>query len=94
MRTSFRCTLKSVAIAIAVSVSASTCLASAPSGHAQTVHCFGDVTINHDGSVDIQSGMVRVANDQEFEIRADRIVVRQNGAIVVFGKGSFTLVGR
>jgi hypothetical protein len=88
MRTSFRCALQSVAIAVAVGACALPCLASEPREHARTIQCIGQVTVNRDGSVEVQGGMARGESEPKFEIRADRIVVRKDGVIEVLGKGS------
>jgi hypothetical protein len=63
-------------------------LASEPREDARTIQFFGQVTVNRDGSVEVQGGGVRVATEPRMEIQADRIVVRKDGVIEVLGKGS------
>jgi hypothetical protein len=86
----FQFRLKSLMIAVAVVAGIMLLVTPASERSARIVTVFGNCVIGRDGSVEVQDGSVRVRDDgEQAEMRASRILVKMDGAIEVFGPGTF-----
>jgi hypothetical protein len=88
-RLRFQFTLKASLIAVALIAVPLSFLRRSADGNVQVIHLLGPVHIGQDGTIEVRGGSVRIrrANEQT-ELRANRIVVMEDGTAVIYGPGS------
>jgi hypothetical protein len=94
MRSRVRLTLKSLMLVVALAAGSLVLLKPPRSGADMNVEIYGPGTIEQDGTVEVQGGMIRFGEDKETELQADRIVIHRGGTLTVEGKGSITRTTR
>jgi hypothetical protein len=89
MKPRFQFRLKGLMLAVAIVAAPMLLLSPAPKRNTPVMELIGNVLIGRDGSIEVQGGSVRVGQDgQRTEIRASRIVVKNDGTTEVFGPGT------
>jgi hypothetical protein len=78
--------LKDLLLVVALVAAPMLLLTPASERNTPVIEVFGSGVIGRDGSVEVQDGAVRVGHDGErVEIRASRIIVKNDGTTEAFG---------